>query len=78
LEKKTHFVFVFTIFYCQVLENTGRAIKKEQSKETGNTWHRRQEKHNATCVGHHHTQTLIILQTTGGKDEPNTVFIRKQ
>jgi hypothetical protein len=33
-----------------------------------------EEKHNATCVGHHHTQTLIILQTTGGKDEPNTAF----
>ena len=38
-----------------MLENTGRAIKKEQSRETQGTID--EEKHNATCVGHHHTQT---------------------
>ena len=40
-----------------------------------------EEKHNTTCVGHHHTQTntnyvnktWALLQTTGGKDEPNIV-----
>ena len=40
------------------------------------------EKHNTICVGHHYTQTSkndvdktwTSLQTTGGKDEPNTVF----
>jgi len=46
----------------------------------------KQSKHNDTiCVGYHYTQTNIIkvnrtsalLQTTGGKDEPNIVFIRK-
>jgi len=38
-----------------------------------------------TCVGHHYAQTntnnvnkiWTLLQTTGGKDEPNIVFIRK-
>ena len=38
--------------------------------------------HNTICVGHHHTQantnnvnkTLALLQTTGGKDEPNIVL----
>ena len=43
------------------------------------------EKHNTICVGHHCTQTntnnvnktCILLQTTGGKDEPNIVFMRK-
>ena len=41
-----------------------------------------EEKHNTICVGHHYTQTNTInvnktwalLQTTGGKDEPNIVF----
>ena len=39
------------------------------------------DKHNRICVGHHHTQTntnnvnksSALLQTTGGKDEPNIV-----
>jgi len=37
------------------------------------------------CVGHHYAQTNInnvnktyaLLQTIGGKDEPNIVFMRK-
>ena len=37
------------------------------------------------CVGHHYTQTntnnvnktCVLLQTTGGKDELNIVFMRK-
>jgi len=44
-----------------------------------------QEKYNTICVGHHHMQantnnvnkTRALLQTTGGKDEPNIVFMRK-
>ena len=39
------------------------------------------QKHNTICVGHHYTQTktnyvnkTCVLQTTGGKDEPNIVF----
>jgi len=40
------------------------------------------EKHNTLCVGHHHTQTntnktRTLIQTTGGKDKPNIIFIRK-
>ena len=61
------------------------AIKLEQFTETGNTiigYTRRRkikQKHNTRCVGHHYTQTntlnvnktSALLQTTGGKDEPN-------
>jgi len=69
----------------KTLENTERAIKNGQSRETGNMGTRDKEKHNTICVGHHNTQTNInnvnktcaILQTTGGKDEPNIVFMRK-
>ena len=42
--KKFHFLLVFTIFYCQVLQNTGRAIKKEQPRETDHTGHKRRRK----------------------------------
>ena len=43
------------------------------------------QKHSTICVGHHYTQanannantTWAFLQRTGGKDEPNIVFIRK-
>ena len=42
------------------------------------------EKQNTICVGHHYTQTntnnvykTCVLQTTGGKDEPNFVFMWK-
>jgi hypothetical protein len=41
------------------------------------------QKHNTICVGHHYMQTntynvnksLALLQTTGGKDKPNVVFV---
>ena len=41
--------------------------------------------HNTICVGHHFAQTntteanktWTLLQTTGGKDEPNIVFMLK-
>ena len=44
-----------------------------------------EEKHKTTCVGHKYTQTnttnvnktRTLLQTTGAKDEPNIVFMRK-
>ena len=44
-----------------------------------------EEKHNTIYVGHHYAQTntnnvnktRALLQTTGGKDEPNIVFMRK-
>ena len=39
-------------------------------------------KHNTICVGQHYMQTntnktWALLQTTGGKDEPNIIFMRK-
>ena len=44
-----------------------------------------EEKHNTLCVVHHYGQTsttnvnktCAFLQTTGGNDEPNIVFMRK-
>jgi len=64
-------------------------MQKGQSRETGNTGYTRQrktkQKLNTICVGHHYLQantnninkTRALLQTTGGKDEPNIVFMRK-
>ena len=45
----------------------------------------KQIKNNTICVGHHYAQTntnkvnktCSLLQTTGGKEEPNIVFMRK-
>jgi len=66
-------------------ENTEGAIKKGKSRETGNTGYTRRrktkQKHNTMCAGHHYAQTNTnngnetcgLLQTTGGKDEPNIV-----
>ena len=65
-----------------MLENTVRAIKNWQSRETLIGYTRRRQtkqKHNTICVGHYHTQTntnnvnktWAHIQTTGGKDEPN-------
>ena len=44
-----------------------------------------EEKHNTICVGHHYAQantnnvnkTWALLQTTGGKDEWNIIFMQK-
>jgi len=64
--------------FTYALENTEGEIKNGQSRETGNE---DEHKHNTICVGHHyaHTntnnenKTWALLQTTGGKDEPNIV-----
>ena len=59
--------------------------KTGQSRETGYTGYTRRrktkQKHNTVSVGHHYTQTKTnivnktraLLQTTGGKDEPNKI-----
>ena len=65
-----------------MLEDTKGAIKNGQSRETGNIGTQDKEKHNTICVGHHYVQTYtnnvnntqVILQTTGGNDEPNISF----
>ena len=44
------------------------------------------QKHNTICVGHHYTQATTnnvnkictLLQTTGGKDEPNSKHCFRQ
>jgi len=57
-----------------------------QSRETGNIEYTRQrptkQKHNTICVGRYYKQrkknkTGALIQTTGGKDESNIVFMRK-
>jgi hypothetical protein len=62
--------------------------KNGQSREIGIGYTRREQtkqKHNTICVGHHYTQantnnatkTWTLLQIIRGKDEPNTVLMRK-
>ena len=74
-----------------MLENTEGAIKNGQSRETGNIGYTRyktktnktKQNYNTIWIGHHYTKTNTnkvnktwsLLQTTGGKDEPNIVFI---
>ena len=69
-----------------MLANTKGTIKNGQSRETGNTrWRKTKQKHNTIGIGHHYTQTntnnvnktWALLPTTGSKDEPNIVFMRK-
>ena len=70
-----------------MLQITEGAIKNGQSRETGNIGHTRRgnTNHNTICVGHHYEQantnnvnkTWSLLQTTGGKDEPNIGFMLK-
>ena len=64
----------------------GRGNQKGQHRETGNIWYTRRrkpkQKRNTIFVGHHYAQTntnnvnktCALLQTTGGKDDPNIVF----
>ena len=67
--------------------------QNRQSIETDNAGHTRQrikpnknkQKTNTMCIGHHYPQantnnvnkTWTLLQTTGGKDEPTIVCMRK-
>ena len=75
----------FTVINVKNIEG---AITNGQSKESGKIWYTRRRKtkenHNTICVGHHYAQvntnnvnkTWVLLQTTGGKDEPNIVCMR--
>jgi hypothetical protein len=73
---------------CEYLENTKETIKNgRQSRETGNMRYTRRrktkQKHSTIYVGHNYTQpntnnanqAFTLLQTTGGKDEPNIVYL---
>ena len=59
-----------------MLENTKGATKNRQTRETGNIGYTRRRKtkqeHNTNNVN----KTRTLLQTIGGKDEPNIVFMR--
>ena len=69
-----------------MLENTEGAITNVQSRETGNIGYTKRRKtkqtHNTICAGHHYVQTntnnlnttWALLQTYGGKDEPNIIW----
>ena len=64
-----------------------RTIKNEQSRETDNIEYTRRrqtkQKHNIICVGYHYPKTnkvnksWALLQTTGGKDKLNIIFMQK-
>jgi len=64
-------------------QDTGRKqIKQKKTKTKHNTENSNDEQQKN--AGHHYTQTYTknnktraILQTTGGKDEPNIVLMRK-
>jgi hypothetical protein len=73
----------------QTLENTEWIFWNWQSRETCNigytTQRKIKQKHNTICDGHHYEQTdtnnlnkiWALLQSTGGKDKPNIVFMRQ-
>jgi hypothetical protein len=48
-----------------MLDNTEGAIKKRQSRETGNIGYTRRRKtkqrHNTICVGHHYAQAINVI-----------------
>ena len=67
-----------------MLDNTEGAIKKRQSRETGNIGYTRRRKtkqrHNTICVGHHYAQanTNNVNKTNNLRwKHPNIVFMRK-
>ena len=67
-----------------MLQNTDWGDKKKgQSRESGNTGHTRRRKiktktqHNMHLTPPYANKTYVPSQTTGGKDEPNIVFMRE-
>ena len=67
------------------IANTEGAIQIGQHRVHKTQYRQTNQKHNLICVGHHCTQTNTnnvnktgaLLQTTGGKDEPNIFFMWK-
>ena len=59
--------------------NTGYTRRRKSKKQ------KQKQKRNTICIGHHYAKTntnnvnrtCTLLETTGGKDDPNIVFIRK-
>ena len=65
-------------------QDTGRRQIKQKTKTKQNHNTENSKNEQEENVGHHYTQTYTknnkrraILQTTGGKDEPNIVLMRK-
>ena len=60
LEVKLCSTILPVVLFIQTLDNTERAIKKGQSRETGNIGYTRRrktkQKHNTICIGHHYIQ----------------------
>ena len=79
---------LYFLLLKKTLDNTEGAITNGQSRETGNIGYTRRrktkQKHNTICVGQHNmwtktnnvNKTRVLLQTTGGKDEPKIAFMR--
>jgi hypothetical protein len=72
----------------QVTDKRNAEVANKKWTIQRNWQHRREQtkqKHNTICVGHHYSQantnnankTWTLLQTTRGKDEPNTVLMWK-
>jgi hypothetical protein len=72
----------YSIYTCRYIKTWILIILKPgtQDKERKKTTTK-----NTICIGHHYTQTKTnnvnktwaLLQTTGGKDKPNIVFMQK-
>ena len=86
----THWLLHSSNSYSEInVKGYRRCNQKWKTRETGNIWYTRRrqtnQKHNTICVGHHYAQantnnvnkTWALLQTTGGKDKPNMIFIGK-
>ena len=88
-----YIVYIYSIklfvHYINVREYQRGQSKFDNPEKTGNIVYTRRrktkQKHNTIYVGYHYAQThtnnvnktWALLQTTGGKDEPNIVCMRK-
>jgi hypothetical protein len=69
----------------QSRENSNTGHRSHKTKKKTNTSKQKNQKTNTMCVGHHYPQantnnvnkTWALLQTIGGKDEPNIVYMQK-
>jgi len=84
LELPQFSIFNINVRLYKVRENRSGNQENLTTFDTQDT-RRSKKKPNTICVGHHYTQTntnnvnktCALLQTTGGKDEPNIVCMPK-
>ena len=76
--------FLFLIMYVKEYRRGNQKLTIQRNGQ--HRVHRKtKQKHNTICLGHHYVQTntsnvnktCSLLQTTGGKNEPNIVFMQK-